>query len=151
MILADKLMYTGFKYATRAGVSFCSDDMLVPEEKNSIISSAEKEVHEIENQYTSGLVTDGERYNKVVDIWGKAGDLVAKAMMNKIAQEKIETYNQKTKSFEIAKDKKGEDLLQESFNSIYMMSDSGARGSVKPNSSTCWNERVNGKARWINY
>ena len=78
VILADRLMYTGFKYATRAGVSFCSDDMLVPEEKNSIISSAEKEVHEIENQYTSGLVTDGERYNKVVDIWGKAGDLLQK-------------------------------------------------------------------------
>ena len=130
VILADKLMYTGFKYATKAGVSFCSDDMLVPEEKNSIISSAEKEVHEIENQYTSGLVTDGERYNKVVDIWGKAGDLVAKAMMNKIAQEKIEFYDSKSKSIEIAKDKKGEDLLQESFNSIYMMSDSGARGSA---------------------
>ena len=130
VILADKLMYTGFKYATKAGVSFCSDDMLVPEEKNSIISSAEKEVHEIENQYTSGLVTDGERYNKVVDIWGKAGDLVAKAMMNKIAQEKVEVYNKKLKSFEIAKDKKGDDLLQESFNSIYMMSDSGARGSA---------------------
>ena len=130
VILADKLMYTGFKYATKAGVSFCSDDMLVPEEKNSIISSAEKEVHEIENQYTSGLVTDGERYNKVVDIWGKAGDLVAKAMMNKIAQEKVEVYNKNTKKMEIAKDKKGDDLLQESFNSIYMMSDSGARGSA---------------------
>ena len=130
VILADRLMYTGFKYATKAGVSFCSDDMLVPEEKNSIITAAEKEVHEIENQYTSGLVTDGERYNKVVDIWGKAGDLVAKAMMNKIAQEKISVYNQKSESFEVAKDKKGEDLLQESFNSIYMMSDSGARGSA---------------------
>ena len=130
VILADKLMYTGFKYATKAGVSFCSDDMLVPEEKNSIISSAEKEVHEIENQYTSGLVTDGERYNKVVDIWGKAGDLVAKAMMNKIAQEKVEVYNKNTKKLEIAKGKNGDDLLQESFNSIYMMSDSGARGSA---------------------
>ena len=129
VILADKLMYTGFKYATRAGVSFAVTICLFLKKKIPL-SSAEKEVHEIENQYTSGLVTDGERYNKVVDIWGKAGDLVAKAMMNKIAQEKIETYNQKTKSFEIAKDKKGEDLLQESFNSIYMMSDSGARGSA---------------------
>ena len=76
------------------------------------------------------MVTDGERYNKVVDIWGKAGDLVAKAMMNKIAQEKVEVYNKNTKKMEIAKGKKGDDLLQESFNSIYMMSDSGARGSA---------------------
>src|SRR3990172_8357583 len=89
VIFADKLMYTGFSMATRAGLSIAVDDMLVPAQKNELIAEAEKEVQEIEKQYTSGLVTQGERYNKVVDIWGRAGDLVAKAMMEQLGVEPV--------------------------------------------------------------
>ncbi len=89
VIFADKLMYTGFTYATRAGISICVDDMEIPPEKEQLIDAAEKEVQDIESQYTSGLVTQGERYNKVVDIWGRAGDMVAKAMMERLGQEPV--------------------------------------------------------------
>ena len=117
VIFADKLLQSGFTLATRAGISICVDDMLVPTQKHAIIDAAEVEVKEIEKQYTSGLVTVGERYNKVVDIWGRAGDQVAKAMMDQLAvQETV--------------DKSGKTVNQESFNSIYMMADSGARGSA---------------------
>jgi len=126
VIFADKLMNFGFTYATRAGISICLDDMLTPVQKNDIISSSEKEVQEIESQYTSGLVTQGERYNKVVDIWGRAGDQVAKAMMDQLGTEPV--YDPKTGK--VKKDKNGKPLMQESFNSIYMMADSGARGSA---------------------
>ncbi|MDA8416985.1 MAG: DNA-directed RNA polymerase subunit beta' [Betaproteobacteria bacterium] len=117
VIFADKLMYMGFSMATRAGISICVDDMLVPVEKESLIASAEAEVKEIESQYTSGLVTQGERYNKVVDIWGRAGDQVAKAMMDQLGREPVIN-------------RQGEHTHQESFNAIYMMADSGARGSA---------------------
>ncbi len=117
VIFADKLMQSGFSLATRGGISIAVDDMLVPSQKQAIIDAAEAEVKEIEKQYTSGLVTVGERYNKVVDIWGRAGDQVAKAMMDQLAHERI-TDNQ------------GKTVNQESFNSIYMMADSGARGSA---------------------
>ncbi|MDP3123976.1 MAG: DNA-directed RNA polymerase subunit beta', partial [Thiobacillus sp.] len=117
VIFADKLMYTGFSMATRAGLSICVDDMLVPAQKDHLIAEAEKEVQEIEKQYTSGLVTQGERYNKVVDIWGRAGDAVAKAMMGQLGGEKVI-------------DRHGKEVTQESFNAIYMMADSGARGSA---------------------
>ncbi|KAB2308572.1 DNA-directed RNA polymerase subunit beta' [Betaproteobacteria bacterium SCN2] len=117
VIFADKLMYTGFSFATRAGMSIAIKDMLIPAEKSSILEAAEAEVKEIEMQYTSGLVTQGERYNKVVDIWGRAGDQVAKAMMGQLGVEKV-------------KNRKGEEVTQESFNAIYMMADSGARGSA---------------------
>jgi DNA-directed RNA polymerase subunit beta' len=117
VIFADKLMYTGFSHATRAGISFALDDMLVPSEKEGILAAAGHEVKEIEDQYASGLVTQGERYNKVVDIWGRAGDQVAKAMMNLLGSEQT-------------KDREGRTVSQESFNSIYMMADSGARGSA---------------------
>ncbi len=117
VIFADKLMQSGFALATRAGISICIDDMLVPPEKEKILSVAEKEVKEIEQQYTSGLVTQGERYNKVVDIWGRAGDQVGKAMMEQLAGEMVT-------------DRKGNLVKQESFNAIYMMADSGARGSA---------------------
>jgi DNA-directed RNA polymerase subunit beta' len=117
VILADKLMYTGFSYAARAGISIAVDDMLVPTQKDEIISAAEKEVKEIEMQYSSGLVTQGERYNKVVDIWGRAGDVVAKAMMEQLGSQEVT-------------DREGKKVRQESFNSIYMMADSGARGSA---------------------
>jgi DNA-directed RNA polymerase subunit beta' len=117
VIFADRLMYSGFAMATRAGISICVDDMLVPQEKETLIASAEAEVKEIETQYTSGLVTQGERYNKVVDIWGRAGDQVAKAMMDQLGREPVI-------------DRDGKETTQESFNAIYMMADSGARGSA---------------------
>ncbi|SFW38265.1 DNA-directed RNA polymerase subunit beta' [Nitrosovibrio sp. Nv17] len=126
VIFADKLMYAGFTYATRAGISICLDDMLTPAQKNDIINASEREVQEIEVQYTSGLVTQGERYNKVVDIWGRAGDQVAKAMMDQLGVEPVHDVA----SGDVKRDKDGKPLTQESFNSIYMMADSGARGSA---------------------
>ncbi|WP_300439932.1 DNA-directed RNA polymerase subunit beta' [Zoogloea sp.] len=117
VVFADKLMQAGFGLATRAGISIAVKDMLVPELKHPLIHAAEQEVKEIAQQYTSGLVTDGERYNKVVDIWGRAGDQVAKAMMDQLGQEDVVNRH-------------GDTVKQESFNSIYMMADSGARGSA---------------------
>jgi DNA-directed RNA polymerase subunit beta' len=125
VIMADKLMYTGFTYATRAGISIAVDDMLMPLQKHELINTAEKEVKEIYTQYTSGLVTDGERYNKVVDIWGRTGDIVAKAMMEQLGSEPV--IDRVTGQPVMAK---GKPVMQESFNSIYMMADSGARGSA---------------------
>ena len=130
VIFADKLMYTGFSYATRAGLSFAVNDMEIPDEKETLIASAEEEVKDIEAQYTSGLVTQGERYNKVVDIWGRAGDLVAKAMMERLGKEPVMKWDEKKGDWVPMKDKKGHEVMQESFNSIYMMADSGARGSA---------------------
>ena len=130
VIFADKLMYNGFTMATRAGLSIAVNDMLVPVQKDHIIGEAEKEVQEIEKQYTSGLVTQGERYNKVVDIWGRAGDLVAKAMMDQLGVEPIVEWEPKSREWRPRLDKKGNPAMQESFNSIYMMADSGARGSA---------------------
>ncbi len=130
VIFADKLMYTGFSYATRAGLSFAVNDMEIPEEKEKLIAAAEEEVKDIESQYTSGLVTQGERYNKVVDIWGRAGDLVAKAMMERLGKEPVRKWDEKQAEWVPLKDKKGAEVMQESFNSIYMMADSGARGSA---------------------
>src|SRR5437867_4241096 len=117
VIFADKLMQAGYSLATRGGISFAADDMLIPAEKHTIIEKAEHEVKEIEAQYTSGLVTQGERYNKVVDIWGRAGDDIAKAMMGQLGMMDVTTRD-------------GKPARQESFNSIYMMADSGARGSA---------------------
>src|SRR6187399_1451268 len=117
VIFADKLMQAGYALATRGGISFAADDMLIPAEKHTIIAEAETQVKEIEAQYTSGLVTQGERYNKVVDIWGRAGDDIAKAMMAQLG-----TMDVVQADGSIAK--------QESFNSIFMMADSGARGSA---------------------
>src|SRR6266478_3122810 len=117
VVFADQLMYTGFHYATRAGISFGIDDIVIPEQKTRIVTSADNEVKEIQDQYASGLVTNGERYNKVVDIWSRANDQVAKAMMEKLGSEE-------------ATDLKGVRHKQKSFNSIFMMADSGARGSA---------------------
>jgi len=117
VVFADKLLQNGFRLATRSGISIAIDDMLVPPQKPEIIGRAEAEVKEIEQQYVSGLVTAGERYNKVVDIWGKAGDEVSKVMMAQLAKQKTI-------------DRHGNEVDQESFNSIYMMADSGARGSA---------------------
>ncbi len=130
VIFADRLMYMGFSMATRAGISICVDDMQVPRQKEQIIAAAEKEVQEIEAQYTSGLVTQGERYNKVVDIWGRAGDVVAKAMMEQLGTEPVMKWDEGTSTWVQATDAAGAPMSQESFNSIYMMADSGARGSA---------------------
>ena len=130
VIFADKLMYNGFSMATRAGLSIAVNDMLVPQQKDQIIDEAEKEVQEIEKQYTSGLVTQGERYNKVVDIWGRAGDQVAKAMMDQLSVEQVKDWDGKTNSWKPRVDDKGKPVMQESLNAIYMMADSGARGSA---------------------
>ncbi len=125
VIFADKLMYTGFTYATKAGISISINDMLVPPEKGQLLNAAETEIKEIENQYVSGLVTQGERYNKVVDIWGRAGDKIADAMMKQLREEDVVNADGVQ-----MKDEKGKGLRQESFNAIYMMADSGARGSA---------------------
>ena len=117
VIFADQLMYTGFQYATRSAVSFGIDDIVIPEQKTKIVAAADKDVKEIQDQYSSGLVTNGERYNKVVDIWSRANDHVAKAMMEKLGAED-------------AIDSRGKPQKQKSFNSIFMMADSGARGSA---------------------
>ena len=117
VIFADQLMYLGFRQATYSGVSVGMEDMVIPPLKESLIGAAEDEVREIEAQFSSGLVTAGERYNKVVDIWSRANELVAKAMMDNLSTEKV-------------KNKQGEDESQKSFNSIFIMADSGARGSA---------------------
>ncbi len=117
VIFSDQLMYAGFKYSTYAGVSIGVEDMVVPENKGEIIAKAEEEVKNFQEQYSSGLITDGERYNKVVDIWSHTNDAVAKAMMDKI---KEETYI----------DAEGKEKKEISGNSIFMMADSGARGSA---------------------
>jgi len=117
VIFADQLMYTGFAYAARAGISIGVDDMVAPAEKAGIIAESEAEVKAIQSQYSSGLLTDGERYNKVVDIWTRTSEKVAKTMMDKLGKEEVT-------------DAKGNKVMQDSFNSIFMMADSGARGSA---------------------
>jgi DNA-directed RNA polymerase subunit beta' len=116
VIFADQLMYTGFAYSTMSGASIGIEDFVIPAAKAKIIADADSEVKEIESQYASGLVTQGEKYNKVVDIWSRANDLVARSMMEGISKEKV-------------KNRKGQDEEQPSFNSVYIYSDSGARGS----------------------
>ncbi|MBT3549088.1 MAG: DNA-directed RNA polymerase subunit beta' [Gammaproteobacteria bacterium] len=117
VLLADQIMYTGFKYSTISGVSVGVDDMVIPQQKEKMVVSAEKEVTDIEKQYNSGLLTSGERYNKVVDIWSHTNDQVSQAMMKELGVEK-------------SKVKGGGAIEHKSFNSIYMMADSGARGSA---------------------
>jgi DNA-directed RNA polymerase subunit beta' len=117
VLFADHLMYTGFNYATRGGISFGINDMVIPDEKSEMLELAEQEVKDIQGQYASGLVTDGERYNKVVDIWSRTNDQIAKAMMDKLGTE-------------VVVNAQGQKTPQDSFNSVYMMADSGARGSA---------------------
>src|SRR6185369_12795458 len=117
VILADKLKDIGFRYANLAGISICLDDMVIPEGKQAIIDTANEEVKEIQNQYTEGLITDGERYNKVIDIWAKATEDIAKEMLENLSKE---TY---------IVEGIGE-IKESSFNAIHMMADSGARGSA---------------------
>ena len=117
VIFADQLMYMGFTQATKSGASVGVDDMAIPETKAEILAAAEAEVEEIALQYASGLVTDGERYNKIIDIWSRTNDQIAKAMMDGLCSETVT-------------DAEGKDVEQQSMNSIYMMADSGARGSA---------------------
>jgi DNA-directed RNA polymerase subunit beta' len=115
-ILADKIMEMGFKFSTRAGISICIDDMVIPETKTKLLGDAEKQVSEIQQQYEEGLITDGERYNKVVDIWAQTADRVAKDMIVQIEKQKFMVD--------------GKEVQGPSFNSIFVMADSGARGSA---------------------
>ena len=117
VLLADQIMYTGFKYSTVAGVSIGVNDMVIPEQKTKMVTNAEKEVKDIEKQYNSGLLTSGERYNKVVDIWSHTNDQVSQAMMKQLGTESTKLSS-------------GKSIEHKSFNSIYMMADSGARGSA---------------------
>ncbi len=143
VVFADQLMYTGFAHAARSGASFGVNDMVIPDEKYDIIDGAEQEVREIQAQYESGLVTDGERYNKVIDIWSHANEAVAKSMMDNLETDSIEInyVPTSTVSGQVLKDivpdeikasipEKGDVIKQTSFNSVYMMADSGARGSA---------------------
>ena len=116
VMFADQIMYTGFSYATKSGASIGVNDFVIPDAKAAIIGDAEGQVKEIESQFASGLVTQGEKYNKVVDIWSRANELVAKAMMDNLGTDEV-------------LDRDGNTVDQESFNSVYMMADSGARGS----------------------
>jgi DNA-directed RNA polymerase subunit beta' len=117
VVFADQLMYTGFRYATRAGISIGINDMNIPDEKKEILAVAEQEVLEIQEQYASGLVTSGERYNKVVDIWSRTNELVAKAMMDRLGSDEVTAAD-------------GTQVKQKSMNSLFIMADSGARGSA---------------------
>jgi DNA-directed RNA polymerase subunit beta' len=116
VILADRLKDTGYEYATRAGISICINDMKIPLEKETYVEKAEKDVLDVDQQYTDGLITSGEKYNKVVDIWSKVTEDVANAMMDEIKVEYV-------------RDKDGKLIEAPSFNSIFIMADSGARGS----------------------
>jgi len=117
VIFADQIMYTGFHYATLSGCSIGVNDFVIPNEKAPIIDAAEREVKDIETQFGSGLLTQGEKYNKVIDIWSRANDKVSKAMMETLGSEDVV-------------DREGKEVEQDSFNSVYIMADSGARGSA---------------------
>ncbi len=116
VILADRLKDLGYEYATRAGISICINDMKIPVEKEELVEEAEKEAQDVENQYSDGLITEGEKYNKIVDIWSKITDNVANRMMDEM-------------SVEYQRDKDGKVVETKSFNSVFIMADSGARGS----------------------
>ena len=116
VIFADRLMYLGYQFSTKSGASLCVDDFVIPEEKDRYVNEAEKEVKDIESQFASGLVTKGEKYNKVIDIWSRANEMIAKSMMDNISTEELT-------------DSEGNLVSSDSFNSVFMFADSGARGS----------------------
>ncbi|WP_043113129.1 DNA-directed RNA polymerase subunit beta' [Solimonas flava] len=116
VIFADQMMYTGFRMSTKAGISFCLDDIMIPAEKAKILEQAEAKVKEVDTEYNQGLTTGGERKNRVIDIWSRANDDISRAMMAQIGSE-------------VAKTADGKEVKQPSFNSVFMMADSGARGS----------------------
>ena len=116
VVFADQMMYMGFQYSTKSGISFCSNDMTIPETKVGMVEAAEAKVKDVQDQFAKGILTDGERYNKVIDIWSTTSEEVAKEMMDEVG-------------FEQFTDAQGNTEKKPSFNSIYMMADSGARGS----------------------
>jgi DNA-directed RNA polymerase subunit beta' len=116
VILADRLKDLGYEQATRAGISICINDMKIPVKKEEFVEESEREAAEVDQQYSDGLITDGEKYNKIVDIWSKATDKITKEMMDEMA-------------VEFAPDKEGKVRELKSFNSVFIMADSGARGS----------------------
>jgi len=116
VIFADQMMYMGFEFSTKSGISFCSNDMIIPHEKTEMIENANSQIKFVQQQFSSGVLTNGERYNKVIDIWSRTSEEVAKAMMDKVGYEDMI-------------DAEGNTQRNPSFNSIYMMADSGARGS----------------------
>ena len=116
VILADRLKDLGYEYATRAGISICINDMKIPVRKEEFVEDAEKEAADVDQQYSDGLITDGEKYNKIIDIWSKATDKITKEMMDEMAVEFIPDASGKVQELK-------------SFNSVYIMADSGARGS----------------------
>ena len=118
VILADRLKETGFRYSSLAGISISIDDMVIPEGKASIINRSTEEVKEIQNQYTEGLITDGERYNKVIDIWAKSSEEIGKEMLDNLSRDTVI-------------DPEGNEVKVPSFNAIHMMADSGSRGSAQ--------------------
>ena len=118
VILADRLKETGYRFSTLAGISICLDDMVIPETKDTFMTKAVSEVTEIQRQYTEGLITDGERYNKVIDIWAKCTEDIAQTMLETLSKDEVVSPS-------------GETVKVPSFNSIHMMADSGARGSAQ--------------------
>ena len=116
VIFADRLMYLGYEFSTKSGSSIGIDDFVIPDDKQRIVSEAEQEVKDIESQFASGLVTKGEKYNKAIDIWTRANEMIAKSMMDNISQEEV-------------LDSEGTKVLSDSFNSVFMYADSGSRGS----------------------
>ena len=123
VLLADRLRTMGFEMSTRAGISICMDDMIIPDSKKDVLGAAQQDVTTVVEQYQEGLITDGERYNKVVDIWAEASDQVARDLMDSIGTD------------EVIDPETGEKTTQPSFNSIFMMADSGARGSQPADAS----------------
>jgi len=138
VIFADQLMYMGYHYATRSGISIGFNDFEIPPEKYELVDAASQEVKDIETQYASGLLTQGEKYNKVIDIWSRANDKVSKAMMERLSKEHVIGPDG-----EPVKDENGEYVMQESFNSVYMMADSGARGSAAQIRQLAFREGLN--------
>jgi DNA-directed RNA polymerase subunit beta' len=119
VLLADRLRSLGFEYATKAGISICMDDMVIPDKKKDLIGEAQEELERVVDQYQEGLITDGERYNKVVDIWASVADRVTEEMMSVIGREVVKDAET------------GEEAEEPSFNPVYIMADSGARGSTQ--------------------
>ena len=118
VILSDRLKDLGYHYATLAGLSISIDDMLIPSNKEKLLKEAQKEIERVQEQYTEGLITDGERYNKVIDIWAQVTESIADVMLKELRDEEVGRPDGKKETIE-------------SFNPIYMMADSGARGSAQ--------------------
>ena len=126
VIFCDRIKTLGFKHAFKAGISFGKDDLIIPKTKENLINETKKQIEDYEKQYSDGLITRGEKYNKVVDIWSKCTDTVANEMMKEISSAEKVYENDRIET-----------------NSVYMMADSGARGSPSSNEAACWNERIN--------